>query len=488
MFLFFLKKMRNGVGRRSAINLFSRIVVSAISLVFLGIVSRRLSEAQLGVFAVMFVFYGIVSMFGGLGFGTSSIRLIPEIKAKGSLNHVSDIIKYTVFVPFVILLFLMVAGFYFQKSLADVFLKSPDLSGFIRLILISSVFYATYDRIILIMQSLQWFSKIAVLNIIINILQRLLAVIFLYFGYGVKGILYGFLIGNILGCILGFMFLMGHLLMPFSGYSLKQYIRFSLPFYGQGFSRFLFSRADQTFIAILFTPDRLAVYFIAKRIVSLINLVLEPLLEPVIPKLSEIKVRGLSAFRENSAKIYVIFSFLAFAGACFVIFNSKIALFIVGGAKYVPNTLILNILAVSVFLSFVFSISKIGIYLYQHPKETFKISFCVGLVNTLVGIVMGLYLGLAGFALAQCIGFLCGIFFIRYKYKSDWVIYEPRLDVLYFLSLSAVAVTGAAVNRYLARADMDIANIVKIFILNFILIGLFSALIFKNKVISNAFK
>ncbi|MDD5644141.1 MAG: oligosaccharide flippase family protein [bacterium] len=488
MFLLFLKRMRNGVGRRSAINLFSRIVVSTISLIFLGIVSRELSEEQLGIFAVMFVFYGIVSMFGGLGFGTSSIRLIPEFEAKGEDNNVSDIIKYTVFAPFVISLFLMIAGFYLRENLADIFLKSPDFAGFILIILVASVFYAAYDRIILIMQSLQWFSKIAVLNIIINTAQRLLAVIFLYLGYGVKGILCGFLIGNILGCVLGLALLLKYLLIPFSGYSLKQYIRFSLPFYGLGFSRFLFSRADQTFIAILFTPDKLAVYFIAKKIVSLINLVLEPLLEPVIPKLSEIKARGLSAFRENSAKIYVIFSFLAFAGTCLVIFNSKIALFIVGGAKYVPNTLILNILAVSVFLSVIFSISKIGIYLYQHPKETFKISFYVGLINTSLGIIMGLYLGLAGFALAQCIGFLCGIFFIRYKYKSDWVIYEPRLDVIYFLSLSAVAITGAAVNGYLARADMDIANIVKIFVLNFVLIGLFLALIFKNKVISNAFK
>ncbi|MCK9555479.1 oligosaccharide flippase family protein [bacterium] len=480
--------MRNGVGRRSAINLSSRIIVSAISLVFLGIVSRKLSEEQLGVFAVLFVFCGIISMFGGLGFGTSSIRLIPELNAKDETSYVSDIIKYTVFVPFLILLFLMVAGFYFRENLAEVFLKSRDSADFILIILVASVFYATYDRIILIMQSLQWFSKIAVSNITINILQRSLAVIFLYFGYGVKGILYGFLIGNILGCILGLMLLLKYLLMPFSGYSLKQYISFSLPFYGQGFSRFLFSRADQTFIAILFTPDKLAVYFIAKRIVSLINLVLEPLLEPVIPKLSEIKARGLSAFRENSAKIYVIFSFLAFAGACFVIFNSKIALFIVGGVKYVPNTLILNILAVSVFLSFVFSVSRIGIYLYQHPKETFKISFYVGLINTSLGIVIGLYLGLAGFALAQCAGFLWGVFFIRCKYKSDWVIYEPRLDILYFLSLSAVVITGAAVNRYLAQANMDIINVVKIFILNFILIGVFSALIFKNKVVSNAFK
>ncbi|MBN2190506.1 MAG: oligosaccharide flippase family protein [Candidatus Aureabacteria bacterium] len=488
MFLLFLKRMRNGVGRRSAINLSSRIIISAVSLVFLGIVSRKLSEEQLGIFAVLFVFYGIVSMFGGLGFGTSSIRLIPETKAKGNLSHVSDIIKYTVFVPFGILLCLMVAGFYFQKDLSDIFLKSPDLAGLIRLILISSVFYATYDRIILIMQSLQWFSKIAVLNITINILQRSLAIIFLYFGCGVKGILCGFLIGNILGCILGLILLLKYLLMPFSGYSLKQYIRFSLPFYGQGFSRFMFSRADQTFIAILFTPDKLAVYFIAKRIVSLINLVLEPLLEPMIPKLSEIKARGLSAFRENSAKIYIIFSFLAFGCACFVIFNSRIALFIVGGAKYAANTLILNILAVSVFLSFIFSVSKIGIYLYQHPKETFRISFYVGLINTSLGIVMGLYLGLAGFALAQCIGFLWGVFFIRHKYKSDWVIYEPKLDALYFLSFSAVVIIGGAANRYLLQANMDIANIIRIFALNLGLAVVFLALVFKSRIISDAFK
>jgi O-antigen/teichoic acid export membrane protein len=85
--------------KNSLLNFISRSFVLIISVVFIAYISRKLTKFELGIFAVMNIFMGIIPLIVGLGLATSAIRLVPELKAKGNFEKVSDIIKLTVGLP-----------------------------------------------------------------------------------------------------------------------------------------------------------------------------------------------------------------------------------------------------------------------------------------------------------------------------------------------------------------------------------------------------
>jgi len=287
--------------KNSLLNFISRSFVLIISVVFIAYISRKLTKFELGIFAVMNIFMGIIPLIVGLGLATSAIRLVPELKAKGNFEKVSDIIKLTVSLPIPETILITLLGVILSKFLSIVFLKSPQYSEYITWIILISFFYSIFDRIILVYQSLQDFKKIAFLSIFMNLLSRILAIIFLLNGYGVVGIFKGFLIGTIFGVIIGIFTLRKYIFSKYYGYPIKEYIRFSFPYYLQGWA---FNQADQFLVALMFIPEILAVYFIAKKVVSLFILVFESLLEPIVPRLAEKKGQSIENFFENYKKSY----------------------------------------------------------------------------------------------------------------------------------------------------------------------------------------
>lgn len=68
--------------KNSLLNFISRSFVLIISVVFIAYISRKLTRFELGIFAVMNIFMGIIPLIVGLGLATSAIHLVPELRAK----------------------------------------------------------------------------------------------------------------------------------------------------------------------------------------------------------------------------------------------------------------------------------------------------------------------------------------------------------------------------------------------------------------------
>ena len=470
------------VVKNSFLNLISRTTVLVISIGFIAFVSRKLNMTEFGIFALLTVLESLTSMIVGIGFPTSAIRLIPELKAKGEETKVADIVKLTILFPTLVSLFITLIGLIEIKFLSSIFLKSEEFAISILWILAISFFYSIFDRIILLYQALQQFGKIAFLSIFTNATQRLLAIIFMVLGFGLKGIFLGFLVGAILGVIIGIFLLGKYIFSRYNGYSLKEFIKFSMPYYWLGWARYAFTQADQILVALIFTPEILAAYFLAKKIVSLVILVFESLLEPVIPKLSEIKTKGIFIFKINMDKVYSAFSFFIFMGVILIFLNSKNFMYLLGGAKFYEDFYLLNVLGISVFFYGIYSISIIGVYLLEHPKEIFKIHLLVGIITILSGVGLGLLFGLNGFALAQSLGYLTGILFIRYKYGNKWISNIWQRDVMFLvLVICGSILFGYYFNKGFLPIVINLSSLIKITILNLAILLLFFAYLIKNK-------
>lgn len=440
------KLLAKKAAKNSLLNVTGRGGTQLISYGFIAYLNRQLDETEFGAFALLFVFYSLVGMASSLGLPAAAIRLIPEMKEKGDTDKVSDIIKITMLISSLVALAVVIVGVGLAGPLTRLFTKSAMPPGIMIWILLASLFYCVFDKAILVLQSLQEFGKIAFLLLLAHISQRVFAIVLLLTGYGLKGILCGFLLGGTLGAILAVWYLRRYLLCPYNNYRVKAHLRFSLPYYGQDASRFMFSQADQMLIPILFTLDTLAVYFVAKKGIAVVLLAFNAVLEAVIPRLAEIKARGQAALKDNLDSVYSLLSWVALTAVILLFLNSK-TLMVCLGTREAGSFLLLNILGVATFIYMIFSLVSIGVYLAEPPRDMLKLFLSVGASNMVVSSILGLLFGLNAFAWAQCSGFLIGIVLVRYTYRKRWLTYVWKQDVVFAILMGMMFALGYGVNQ-----------------------------------------
>jgi len=441
--------LKRQIIKNSLLNFISRSFVLIISVVFIAYISRKLTKFELGIFAVMNIFMGIIPLIVGLGLATSAIRLVPELKAKGNFEKVSDIIKLTVSLPIPETILITLLGVILSKFLSIVFLKSYQYSEYIIWIILISFFYSFFERIILVYQSLQDFKKIAFLSIFMNLLSRILAIIFLLNGYGIVGIFQGFLIGTILGVTVGIFTLRKYVFSRYYGYPIKEYVKFSFPYYLQGWAQFTFTQLDQFVVSLVFTPEVLAIFFIGKKIISSFILIFTALKEVINVKMAEIKGRGIENFKNNLSKIGRVLILIGNILTLFVIFNSKLLTVLLGSNLYSNYYYITILFAFYIFFFSIFAVLNTGIYIIETSREFLKISIHFGIVNLLVTVVVTVLLKLIGLSISQSLSSIYAIYYIFKRFQTKWIDISFKFIILNSLLVLFSGAIGIFLNLFL---------------------------------------
>jgi O-antigen/teichoic acid export membrane protein len=402
----------------------------------------------MGVFALLSVFEVLFLTISSLGLTTSAIRMVPELQQNGQISTISDILKIAIILPSLIGLFVLIAGIIFCRALSILFLKSPAFNNLIILILINCFFHSIVDRVILLQSSLQRFKHVAVLSIIYHVSQRLLSLMLLFaYRRNVESIFIGFMISRSFITILALFSMKDYIFSIYNGYSIRKLVRFSWAYYGNNWARFAFNQADQAIVSMLFVPEILASYYIAKKTTSLVSLVWEALLEPVIPKMAETKGRGIEYFQFNLDKIMRAFTTILIMGTVIIPLNSKLLLLILGGREYVTSYTLVSIMAIAVLTNGLFSLYTIKLYLWDPPLKILKLYIIVGIINIIAGLMLGKYFSVQGFACAQSLGFIVGVILITLNDRQEW----KNLARVYSLDLSIVLLAlliGLYLNRF----------------------------------------
>ena len=393
---------------------------------------------------------GVIPLIVGLGLATSAIRLVPELKAKGEYKKVSDIIKLTIGLPLPETLLITLIGVLLSKFLSKIFLKSPDYFSYIICILFISFLYSIFDRITLVYQSLQDFKKIAFLSIFTNLLSRILAVIFFLKKYELIGIFKGFIIGTCLGVIIGLFTLREYIFSKYHGYPIKEYIKFSFPYYLQGWNQFIFTQLDQLFVSLFTTPEKLAVFFIGKKIVQPFILVSLSLKEAVNVKLSEKKGKGIEHFKRDLSKFGSFFIWFGLFLSLSIVYNSKLLITLVGGELYKDYYYIVDLLSLYLFFYLVYSVFNTGIYLIEEPKVYLNLYFYFSMINMLIVLILGNLFGLVGFSISQSVGTIFAIIYMIKKFNNKWIYVNFNEVRLILLVMIIFYLLGIVTNAFLS--------------------------------------
>ncbi|MEM1577938.1 MAG: oligosaccharide flippase family protein [Candidatus Pacearchaeota archaeon] len=409
-----LKKVKkNKTIRNSIINTTSQFLILIITTLFVAYIARKLNKTELSIFALLQIFQSVFITFTYLGLPSAGIKLIPKLEVEENFSEIAGIVNTILFLPLIIFLPFLLIMFFLKNGLSMLLLKTPDYGNYIVLTGINLIFILFFDRITLLLQAFQKFVILAILNISYYLFQRIFAILFFYQGYGLKSIFFGFLIGGVLSTILGLFSLKRYLFYKSYNFSVKQLISFSLPYFFQGILRFGFTQIDQVIVSIFFTPDKLAGYYIAKKIINPFILIFGAPLQVLIPKLSADKVKGEYNVKKGKVdRIYYLSSlFIVFL----IMLFSKYLLLLVGGRNYLNESFILNLLSIYLFFYVLFSLVSTDVFILCEPKALFKLNLFTGIMSAALTVLFAKYIGISGIVLGQIGGLLFGFIYVKTK-------------------------------------------------------------------------
>ncbi len=243
-------------------------------------------------YAVVGVYEVIVSIsrvFSNAGIETFAIRNVLFYEKEGELNKISELITQSLFLRIVFALFLMLPLILYAKYISANKFEGEYFSLF-SLMILSSVFIAINDSVVLLLKSFNKYFSAAFVNFCVNILGRLIAIfVFIYFGFD-----------NYIYVIISLPIIITSIVV----FKLKKWISFrkhinknsiifnlkqSKHFTFSSYIAYVYNMLDQLLVSVFFTAEILSSFTLGKRILTISRTIVGNIFDPMIQKLVNLK-------------------------------------------------------------------------------------------------------------------------------------------------------------------------------------------------------
>ncbi len=403
-------------------------IISIFAIFYFIVITRLFTKIQLASLAVLGILCGIVAMLAGLGLSATCIQKAPELIAKGERKNACALIEASIFIP--LALSLVIAGIVLLTAtgISQIFFKSSDFGTLIKIMALGVIVYKLYESLSHTLRAVQKFGKLSIANVMNNIGGRLVALP-LYFLFGMKGYIGGLIFAQGLVILYMIYHLKEYLFFKSGLYPLKELLRYSLPYYGDGFVRFGSMQADQLIIGVFLRPELLATYYVARRSFDYLQLYVDALLGPVVPKIAELKTQGKEIIQRAFTKTSRYLSFSLIPVSLLIAAISYPLLRVYGGNKYISATPVLALLSLATIAYGLYSLYGINVYILGKPVERFKQESVSSLLNVLLGLGLVIPLNIFGLAIARLFSLSGAASFSRHLLKK---LSKTKFDILAF--------------------------------------------------------
>jgi O-antigen/teichoic acid export membrane protein len=253
------------------------------------------------------------------------------------------------------------------------------------------------------LRGLQLFSRYSIVVVAAIAVGRTVGLILAFLGYGVTGVMLGWLIGELAGFSLAFLFNLGQLPKPKSLYPSKTLFNFSLPLlFETAVANFTDWSDQMLFLAITGNLVLLGVYFLAVRGAATISVIYLAFNVTVLPLLSEIYGKEEKTQLTTALKrVTRYLAYLIFPTAFGMMAISETVITVFFGSGYAVGSLPLSILAMGAILAgfnyvFIASLSAIA-----ETRVFIKIALAATVVDVVLVTVLTPILGIFGPTIAR---------------------------------------------------------------------------------------
>jgi O-antigen/teichoic acid export membrane protein len=409
--------------RNSTKLLVARAFGIGVQLVYLLVLSRLLPDVELAALPVMTILNEVCTRLSDLGFTSTCMQRVPELLSRGAHRQAATMSRTATLIPFLITWLLAAALFWQANTVAAMLFKDVSAAPNVRLICLGIAGYRLQDSLFWLLQTRQQFGWVGLLRVSNNLLHLL--ALGGYWLAGIGGLLTALVVGQWLVALAALVTLRDTLFSEATLYAPLQLVRYSMPYYLNGFVRYATMQADQLLVGLALLPEQLATYYVIRQLFDFLVLYVGTLLDPFLPRLSELRAEGrervIQAFHWTSR-----FVAIAVIPVCCVVASLSYPLLqVYGGGKYLHAQVPFVTLAAAAIFYAGYSYYGAHVYVLGQPVDHLWKDLVSSVLNVGVGLALMTSLGLQGFALARLISLFGAMLFSAYLLRRS---YPVRLD------------------------------------------------------------
>jgi len=327
------------------------------------IVARMLGVTDYGLLTLVIAYISVLNMFFDLKVWETATKYIGTYLERGETDKTRSMIKLSYILDIGSGIIAFVIAILSAKLISTYIIHTPEAYVLIWIFSISLFIDTANSTSDAILRVFDRFKSIAFINSIQKLFRLLVVVALLFAGFGIKGVLYGF----ILASFAGFAIRMWFVLKTLYEKDLEGWLSADLGIIRSEWREILWFLVNTSFIATLKTgnerylgvmilgyftgKDAVAYYKIASTVASTMNKVVDPLYEAIYPELvkftSSNAIKDFKKMISKTTKSLVLI--IAPITVVIIIFAEPI-IRIIFGNEYMPATNALRILAVAVLI------------------------------------------------------------------------------------------------------------------------------------------
>jgi len=394
------------------------LVVNLSAAIFFMFIARFLpTVSDLGLVSGLFVIIGIGVILASLGLPGAATRFISRYIGSGNIKEAEGLPKLILTIGFASSAVLSFLLYIFAEYIAIAFFHNDAYISLIHYASIDVFFLSMITFSISLLLAHQEFKKISIVSIMNSILKFFLALLFLFLGLDIQGIVFGLIIGDAISFGIYLYFIRSYV-MKKSTSSLRSLFNFSMPLYGSAILDFLSLNIDRQLLLILATLHDVGVYTPAFMLASMLIMMLAALDQSLLPAFSRVYGKsGLKQF-ENLSRYISRYLFLIFLPLGFITMVS-VEPFIIGvfGERYSESVFPAWIIISAVTLTSIGTMFNNILISSGHTKIFMKSNAVAISVQTAVSFFTIPHIGVLGTAIGRAASFW--VLFIIPGYKLN---------------------------------------------------------------------
>jgi len=406
----------SSIQRQSVISISTTFALTVIGFISTIYFAHTLGPAPLGAYFLFLAYFGIINLIGDGGFGGAAVKRISEGKEPNEYFSAFAFIR-------IVLLALSVSLLLF----AEPYFKDPTSSGvffWVLLALIVSVF-SSITNIGVYGAGKVGISQIGgFVDAFIRILFQIIAV---FLGFGVLGLMGGFVGGLIAGGIMNFRYL-DLRLVRFGISHLKNLSGFSFWTFLTASGSLVFAYVDTILIGFFMSNADVGIYRTAFQLTSVATFATLAFNTVLYPKISSWGEQGQIADIENSLSRAWTYSLFLAIPTCIGgwILGDKL-LYYLYGASFVAGAPALFFLLVVQVVNVFVVLGTMSLNALDRPRDAFKVTLIAAIANIILDIALIPVIGITGAAVATFIAMtlnalgalilLSGVISIKFEYE-----------------------------------------------------------------------
>ncbi len=431
---FFSRLMRiEPIRRQSMISLISQISITFIGFLSTMYFARTVGASTLGAYFLFLAYFGTLSLFFDGGFGGAVVKRISEGYNPNEFYSAFVVIRMVLIAITIAILFLV------YPLMTDVD-SHNDLIYWLLIALVigfgfSSILYGIYG-----MGKVGVYQTVGLLNSLSCIVFQVVAV---FLGFGVAGLVGGFIFGMVAGSIIGIRYL-DMKFVRFGSYHLQSLFSYSFWIFLSSSGSVVYTYADTLLIGYFLEDVDVGIYRVAFQFTTIAAFTTVAVRTVLFPNISKWSAAGnLNKVETALTKAFTYSLMLAIPilmGG--LLLGDKLLYFFYGADFEAGNYVLYLLLIVQVINVFVF-LQTMSLNALDFPKESLKVTSISAILNILLNIALIPIFGIEGAAFATLLTMTLNAllaYFILSKFIKIKLDYATIANILVAALLMALIV------------------------------------------------